>query len=77
MKTYDIDVSNLTINGLGAWNTGGWKVDEGSREAKPYRDGFATYGCNEDSFSGEDPTKPSGTGTFLAGIKAGWGVILG
>ena len=56
----------ITINGLGAWHDGGWQVDEGSREAKPYRDGFASYGCCEDSFSGEDPTKPSATGTFLA-----------
>ncbi len=56
----------IHVNGAGAWNHGGWKVDEGSREAKPYRDGFASYGVSEDSFSGEDPTKPSGTGTFLA-----------
>ena len=56
----------ININGAGAWNKGGWEVDEGSREAKPYRDGFASYGVQEDSFSGEDPTKPSGTGTFLA-----------
>lgn len=56
----------ISINGAGAWNKGGWEVDEGSREAKPYRDGFASYGVQEDSFSGEDPTKPSGTGTFLA-----------
>lgn len=57
---------HIVINGLGPWHTGGWKVDEGSREAKPYRDGFASYGCCEDSFGGEDPSKPSGTGTFLA-----------
>ena len=57
---------SMTINGNGAWHEGGWKADEGSREAKPYRDGFATYGVNEDSFSGEDPSKPSATGTFLA-----------
>lgn len=56
----------ISINGAGAWNKGGWEVDEGSREAKPYRDGFASYGVQEDSFSGEDPTKPSGPGTFLA-----------
>ncbi len=56
----------IIINGNGAWHDGGWKVDEGSREAKSYRDGFSTYGVMEDSFSGEDPSKPSGTGTFLA-----------
>lgn len=56
----------IIINGHGAWHQGGWKVDEGSREAKSYRDGFGSYGVMEDSFSGEDPTKPSGTGTFLA-----------
>lgn len=56
----------ITINGAGPWHHGGWGVDEGNREAKPYRDGFATHGVSEDSFSGEDPTKPSGTGTFLA-----------
>lgn len=57
---------NVTINGLGDWNRGGWRTDEGTREAKPYRDGFASHGVNEDSFSGEDPSKPSATGTFLA-----------
>src|SRR3989344_5879511 len=57
---------DIEINGLGGWHEGGWKVDEGSREAKSYRDGFASYGVVEDSFSGEAPTKPSGTGTFLA-----------
>ena len=56
----------ININGADSWNKGGWEVDEGNREAKPYRDGFASYGVQEDSFSGEDPTKPSGTGTFLA-----------
>jgi S-adenosylmethionine synthetase len=56
----------IEINGAGEWHSGGWEVDEGSREAKPYRDGFASYGLQEDSFSGEDPTKPSGTGTFIA-----------
>ncbi|MBI4150296.1 methionine adenosyltransferase domain-containing protein, partial [Candidatus Woesearchaeota archaeon] len=56
----------IVVNAAGPWCHGGWKVDEGSREAKSYRDGFGTYGVMEDSFSGEDPTKPSGTGTFLA-----------
>lgn len=63
---FRIDSGVININPLGAWNRGGWLVDSGNREAKPYRDGFATYGCCEDSFSGEDPSKPSGTGTFLA-----------
>ncbi|MBI3027584.1 methionine adenosyltransferase domain-containing protein [Candidatus Woesearchaeota archaeon] len=57
---------DIVINGLGAWNNGGYFVDAGSREAKPYRDGFSTHGVNEDSFSGENPKKPSGTGTFVA-----------
>ncbi|HLC71150.1 MAG TPA: methionine adenosyltransferase domain-containing protein [Candidatus Nanoarchaeia archaeon] len=67
-KQYDVNFNNPTIcvNGLGAWHQGGWKVDEGSREAKSYRDGFSSYGVVEDSFSGEDPSKPSATGTFLA-----------
>lgn len=56
----------IIINGLGPWTLGGWEIDEGNREAKSYRDGFGTYGVMEDSFSGEDPSKPSGTGTFLA-----------
>ncbi len=57
---------SITINGLGPWTKGGPEIDEGNREAKPYRDAFGTYGTMEDSFSGEDPSKPSGTGTFLA-----------
>lgn len=67
-QRYNLPIGNpaLTINGLEAWTQGGWKVDEGSREAKPYRDFFGTYGVMEDSPAGEDPTKPSGTGTFLA-----------
>src|SRR3989338_6766395 len=56
----------VIINGLGDWNTGGWKTDAGSREAKPYRDGFSSHGTSEDSFSGEDASKPSATGTLLA-----------
>lgn len=56
----------IVINGLGPWHHGGWRVDEGCREAKSYRDGFGSYGVMEDSFSGEDPSKPSATGTFLA-----------
>ncbi|MBI2133096.1 methionine adenosyltransferase domain-containing protein [Candidatus Woesearchaeota archaeon] len=62
----DFGVPSVVINGLGDWNVGGWQVDEGSREAKPYRDGFASYGVVEDSFTGEDPSKPSGTGTIIA-----------
>lgn len=66
--TIDDDVVDIiSFNHLGTKNVlGGWKADSGNREAKPYRDGFASYGCCEDSFSGEDPSKPSGTGTFLA-----------
>lgn len=63
---FSLGEPRLFVNGAGAWNRGGWRVDEGSREAKPYRDSFASYGVQEDSFSGEDPSKPSGTGTFLA-----------
>ncbi len=65
---YSVDFGHPLIdsNSLGDWNEGGWKVDEGTREAKPYRDAFASYGVVDDSFSGEDPTKPSSTGTFLA-----------
>lgn len=57
---------SLIINGLGPWSKGGWEIDEGNREAKSCRDGFGTYGVMEDSIAGEDPSKPSGTGTFLA-----------
>ncbi|RME30788.1 hypothetical protein D6789_04590 [Candidatus Woesearchaeota archaeon] len=57
---------HVVINGLGAWHTGGWRTDSGSRHAKAYRDGFATHGCNEDSLSGEDPSKPGPTGSYLA-----------
>ncbi len=67
-EQYDTFLGNpsILINGLGPFTEGGWKVDEGNREAKSYRDGFGSYGCMEDSFAGEDPSKPSGTGTFLA-----------
>ncbi len=67
-QTWKVDLGqpNLIINGAGHWPEGGWKVDAGSREAKPYRDGFSTYGVCEDSFSGEDPSKPSATASLLA-----------
>ncbi len=65
--TVQFSQPHIHINTLGDWNEGGeWQGDEGSREAKPYRDGFGSYGCLEDSFSGEDPTKPTATGSFLA-----------
>ncbi len=44
----------------------GWEADEGTREAKAPRQLFGTHGVMEDSPAGEDPSKPSGTGTFLA-----------
>jgi S-adenosylmethionine synthetase len=62
----DLGSPNVIVNGAGHWPEGGWKVDAGSREAKPYRDGFSTYGVCEDSFSGEDPSKPSATASLLA-----------
>jgi len=67
-KEYGTQLGNpeITINGAGEWNNGGWATDAGSREAKPYRDGFSSYGVCEDSFSGEDPSKPSATATLFA-----------
>ncbi|MBL7055483.1 methionine adenosyltransferase domain-containing protein [Candidatus Woesearchaeota archaeon] len=62
----DLGKPEIIVNGRGPWHNGTWKIDAGSREAKPYRDGFASHGCNEDSFSGEDPTKVSATGSFMA-----------
>lgn len=62
----DLTHEQIVINGADAWHVGGWKTDEGTREAKSYRDGFGSDGVVEDSFSGEDPSKPSGTGTYLA-----------
>lgn len=67
-KDYDLETGQfkLNINTASDWNEGGWLADAGSREAKSYRDGFSTYGVAEDSFSGEDPSKVSATGTLLA-----------
>lgn len=62
----DVGEPKIEINTLGGWHEGGWKADEGSRDAKSYRDGFASHGCTDDSFGGEDPTKCSGAATFLA-----------
>ena len=56
----------IEINGLGAWNKGGWIVDEGHTEAKPHFDAFGSYGVGEDSPWGEDPSKPSVTGPITA-----------
>ncbi|MDO8655712.1 MAG: methionine adenosyltransferase domain-containing protein [Nanoarchaeota archaeon] len=57
----------VRVNPKGPWgNEGGWKVDRGSREAKPQRHFFGTHGVAEDSPYGEDASKPSGTGTYLA-----------
>ena len=57
---------NIAVNTKGPFIQGGWKSDEGQNDAKPHRDGFASYGVCADSFSGEDPTKPEGPLTFLA-----------
>lgn len=63
---FEFDKDLMTINGREDWNSGGWKTDEGSREAKPHRAFFSSYGVNEDSPIGEDPSKISQTGTMLA-----------
>ncbi|MBI2112622.1 methionine adenosyltransferase domain-containing protein, partial [Candidatus Woesearchaeota archaeon] len=58
---------NILINGAGAWqDEGGWKTDKGTRDAKPQEAYFGSHGVAEDVPWGEDPTKPSGTGSFLA-----------
>jgi S-adenosylmethionine synthetase len=62
----DLGDYSLSINSAGAFHQGGWITDAGTREAKPYRDGFSSYGVCEDSFTGEDPSKPSATGTMAA-----------
>lgn len=63
---------DISVNNLGQFTSGGWRTDAGSREAKPYRDGFSSYGVTEDSFSGEDPSKPSATLTLVARNAACW-----
>ncbi len=63
---YDLRTPQIVLANTGKWTQGGWQADAGTREAKPYRDGFSSYGVCEDSFSGEDPTKPSMTATVLA-----------
>ncbi len=64
----DIPITNpqVIVNGAGDFHIGGWQADEGNREAKPQTAFFGSHGVNEDSPWGEDPTKPSGTGTILA-----------
>ena len=61
----------------GLFIQGGWYTDSGSREAKPYRDGFSSHGVTGDSFSGEDPSKPSAALTFIARNAACWVVQNG
>lgn len=61
----DLGSPEIVINGADDWNFGGWLVDAGTREAKPYRDAFSSYGVCDDAFSGEDPTKASATGTLI------------
>lgn len=56
----------IDINGLDDWFSLGCIDDSGSSDAKAYRDAFGPYGCVEDAFSGEDPSKPGATGTYLA-----------
>lgn len=67
----------VTVNNRGPFVNGGWYTDAGSREAKPYRDGFSSHGATEDSFSGEDPSKPSATLTLVARNAACWIVQAG
>jgi len=63
---FELGIPSVRVNGRGPWVKGGWEVDQGSREAKPQLEGAQSYGCIEDSGRGEDPTKPSRTGTILA-----------
>lgn len=62
----------IAVNTLGEFIPGGWYTDWGSREAKPYRDAFSSYGVTEDSLSGEDPSKPSLALTLIARNAACW-----
>ncbi len=65
--SFAIGSPTIQVNPKGPWaNEGGWKVDRGSREAKPQRHFFGSHGVMEDSPYGEDSSKPSGTGTYLA-----------
>ncbi len=64
--TPPVALPELSVNTAGPWTLWWWQVDTGTREAKPYRDGFSSYGHCEDSFSGEDPSKPGATWTLLA-----------
>ncbi len=62
-----VGAPRIHINGAGDWtDVGGWRTDAGNSDAKPHREWFGTWGVNEDSGSGEDPSKPSATGTLLA-----------
>ena len=67
-EKYDISFQSpaIVVNGAEEFYAGGWKVDEGNREAKPQREWFGSHGVMEDSGYGEDPSKPSATGTFMA-----------
>ncbi|HLC90526.1 MAG TPA: methionine adenosyltransferase domain-containing protein [Candidatus Nanoarchaeia archaeon] len=63
----DLTHGEIVINGAGSWqDQGGWKTDDGSRDAKPQEAYFGSYGVCEDAPWGEDPSKPSGTGTLMA-----------
>jgi S-adenosylmethionine synthetase len=68
----DLGNPDTFLNGGVDWHNGGFRSDDGSREAKPQRELFSTHGCNSDSLSGEDPTKPGVTGFFLARYMANW-----
>jgi S-adenosylmethionine synthetase len=63
---FEVGEPRIFINTADDWPVGGWRTDAGTREAKPYRDAFSSYGVCSDSFGGEDPSKPEGTGTLMA-----------
>ncbi len=62
----NLELPKIMVNSAWPRHEWWWKVDAWSREAKPHRDGFSSYGHCEDSFSGEDPSKPSKSWTLLA-----------
>lgn len=66
-KKYGLDFTDckLFVNTNGPFVKGSHITDGGHNEAKPHRD-RCSHSLNEDSLSGEDPTKVSGTGSFLA-----------
>lgn len=65
--SFDLKISQLTVNGTGVWHIGGPASDTGMTGRKIIVDGYGGYAkVGGGAFSGKDPTKVDRSGAYAA-----------